>query len=200
MGSQNQLFEIADRQQGFFTAKQAEECGYLRPNFHLRLESGDWTQEGRGIYRLGRYPVTERPELVLWSLWSRNRQDIPQGVWSHETALDIHELSDVMPVKMHMTVPSNFRKSAEIPKVLCLHRAKLKAADIEERQGYKVTKPLKAIVDCVQKGTVADNLISQALHQALERGLILKSELDAIKNSNPEIHDKIMRLLNDNTI
>jgi hypothetical protein len=26
MGSQNQLFKIADRQQGFFTAKQAEEC------------------------------------------------------------------------------------------------------------------------------------------------------------------------------
>jgi hypothetical protein len=25
MGSQNQLFEIADRQQGFFTAKQAED-------------------------------------------------------------------------------------------------------------------------------------------------------------------------------
>lgn len=37
MGSQNQLFEIADRQQGFFTAKQAEECGYKRSNFHLKL-------------------------------------------------------------------------------------------------------------------------------------------------------------------
>jgi len=200
MGSQNQLFEIADRQQGFFTAKQAKACGYLRPNFHLRLESGDWTQEGRGIYRLGRYPVTERPELVLWSLWSRNRQDIPQGIWSHETALDIHELSDVMPAKMHMTVPLNFRKRAELPKVLYLHRAKLEKADIEVRQGYKVTKPLKSIVDCVLKGTIADNLISQALHQALERGLVLKSEFEAIKYSQPEIHDKIMRLLDDHTL
>jgi len=200
MGSQNQLFEIADRQQGFFTAKQAEECGYLRPNFHLRLESGDWTQEARGIYRLGRYPITERPELVLWSLWSRNRQDIPQGVWSHETALDIHELSDVMPSKMHMTVPFNFRKSAKTPKVLCLYRAKLEKADIEERQGYKVTKPLKSIADCILKGTVADNLISQALHQALERGLMLKSEFETIKYSQPEIHDKIMRLLDDDAV
>lgn len=200
MGSQNNLFEIADRQQGFFTAKQAEECGYLRPNFQLRLESGDWTQEGRGIYRLGRYPVTERPELVLWSLWSRNRQDIPQGIWSHETALDIHELSDVMPSKMHMTVPSNFRKSAEIPKVLCLYRAKLEKGVIQEQQGYKVTQPLKSIVDCILKGTVADNLISQALHQALERGLVLKSELETTQYSQPETYDKIMRLLDDGTV
>ncbi len=49
MGSKNQLFEIADRQQGFFTAKQAEECGYKRSNFHLKLVSGVWTQEGRGV-------------------------------------------------------------------------------------------------------------------------------------------------------
>jgi len=34
MGSQNHLFEMADRQQGYFTAKQAEECGYKRSNFH----------------------------------------------------------------------------------------------------------------------------------------------------------------------
>ena len=96
MGNKNQLFEIADRQQGFFTAKQAVNCGYSRSNFHLSLASGEWIQEGKGIYRLARYPVTDRPELVLWHLWSRNRQDIPQGVWSYATALDIHELSDVM--------------------------------------------------------------------------------------------------------
>jgi hypothetical protein len=29
MGNQNQLFEVTDCQQGFFRAKQAEECGYF---------------------------------------------------------------------------------------------------------------------------------------------------------------------------
>ena len=200
MGSQNQLFEIADRQQGFFTAKQAEECGYPRSNFHLRLASGEWTQEGRGIYRLGRYPVTDRPELVLWSLWSRNRQDIPQGVWSHETALDIHELSDVMPAKMHMTVPPNFRRRKELPKVLCLHRDNLKNSDTEVRQGFKVTTPLRTITDCSTVGTIADNFISQAIHQALERGLVLEGELQEIEETQPDIYHKIKRLLNDNNI
>ncbi len=195
MGSQNQLFEIADRQQGFFTAKQAEECNYKRSNFHLKLALGEWTQEERGVYRLARYPVTERPELVLWFLWSRNIEDVPQGVWSHETALDIHELSDVMPSKMHMTVPLNFRRRKKPPKLLRLHRNALEDSDIEERQGYKVTTPLRTIIDCVTAGTVADNFIGQAVQQALGRGLLLERELDSLKQTKPEIYQKIKRVL-----
>lgn len=197
MGNQNQLFEIADRQQGFFTAKQAEECGYARSNFHLRLSSGEWTQEGRGIYRLARYPVTDRPELVLWSLWSRNLKDVPQGVWSHETALDIHELSDVMPSKMHMTVPRGFRRRIEIPKVLCLRYANLELSEIEERQGYRVTTPLRTLQDIFETEKVADNFLAQALHQALERGLVAEEELLSLKNTHPNIYLKMKRLLND---
>lgn len=200
MGNKNLLFDIADRQQGFFTAKQAEKCGYPRSNFHIRLSSGEWIQEERGLFRLGRYPVTDRSELVLWSLWSRNNKDTPQGVWSHETALDIHELSDVMPSKMHMTVPLNFRRRSEIPRVLFLHFHDLKKMDIEQRQGYKVTTPLKTIMDCIEVKTVADNFISQALKQALDRGLVLQNELKAIENTHPNIYQKIVSLLNDNNI
>ena len=195
MKNQNQLFEIADRQQGFFTAKQAEKCGYKRSNFHLRVASGEWTQEERGIYRLGMYPVTDRPELVLWSLWSRNIKDVPQGVWSHETALDIHELSDVMPAKMHMTVPPNFRRRKKLPEMLRLYRGVLEDSDIEERQGYKVTTPLKTIIDCIAKGTLADNFIAQAINQALSRGLVLESDLQAIEQTESDVYQKIERIL-----
>jgi predicted transcriptional regulator of viral defense system len=197
MGRQNQLFEVADRQQGFFTAKQAEECGYVRSNFHLKLASGEWTQEGRGIYRLGRYPVTDRPELILWSLWSRNVKDIPQGVWSHETALDIHELSDVMPSKMHMTVPRNFRRRIEVPKLLCLYYAHLQQFEIEDRQGYRVTTPYRTIIDIVEAETVADNFIIQAVNQALKRGLVTTEELKSLQSAHPSIYLKIKRLIHD---
>ncbi len=197
MSNQDKLFEIADSQQGFFTAKQAEQCGYTRSNFHLKLSSGEWTQESRGIYRLGRYPVTDRSELVLWSLWSRNLQDVPQGVWSHETALDIHELSDVMPAKMHMTVPRGFRRRIETPKVLCLHYANLKHSEIEERQGYRVTTPFRTLFDVFEAETVADNFLAQAVQQALERGLVTDEELQALENTQPNIYLKMKRLSND---
>jgi predicted transcriptional regulator of viral defense system len=197
MRSQNQLFEVVDRQQGFFTAKQAEECGYARSNFHFKLESGEWTQEGRGIYRLGRYPVTDRPELILWSLWSRNVKDTPQGVWSHETALDIHELSDVMPAKMHMTVPRSFRRRIEVPKVLFLHYANLQQTEIEDRQGYRVTTPYKTIIDIIEVETVADNFIIQAVNQVLKRGLVTSEELQSLENTHLNVYLKIKRLIHD---
>jgi hypothetical protein len=42
----------------------------------------------------------------------------PVGVFSHHTALSLHELSDVNPSKLEITVPSSFRRGVAIPKVL----------------------------------------------------------------------------------
>ncbi|SCA64133.1 Uncharacterized protein SCG7086_CE_00070 [Chlamydiales bacterium SCGC AG-110-P3] len=172
--NKDQLFDIADRQQGYFTAMQAQASGIPRSNFHRRLASGEWIREQRGIYRLARYPVTDRPELVIYSLWSCDRKGNVQSVWSHETAMDIHDLSDVMPGKMHMTVPRGFRKGTSIPKVLHLHYDKLDDSDVELRQGYRVTTPLKTLIDVAEEGRVSPDLIAQGLEQAFQRGLITR--------------------------
>ena len=177
MSNQDNLFEIADRQQGYFTSQQAEGCGFSRSNFHFKLQSGEWVKEQRGIYRLARYPISERPELVLWTLWSRDKKGTPQGVWSHETALDIHELSDMMPAKMHMSVPMRFRKRIEIPKILRLHFAELTESNIETRQGFKVTTPLQTLIDVIDEETVPQEHVIQAIREALQRGLISRQNL-----------------------
>ncbi|HSX38439.1 MAG TPA: type IV toxin-antitoxin system AbiEi family antitoxin domain-containing protein [Chlamydiales bacterium] len=194
MSKQDLLFEIADRQHGYFTSEQAEECGFSRSNFHFKLRSGEWIKEQRGIYRLARYPVSERPELVLWTLWSRNKQGIPQGIWSHETALDIHELSDIMPAKMHMSVPIGFRKKIETPKILHLHFVNLIESNIETRQGFKVTTPLQTLIDVIDEGTVPREQIIQAIQEALQRGLISRQnliqtpQLMSYKRHRPHLH------------
>ena len=180
MSNKDHLFEVADRQSGYFTSQQAVECGFSRSNFHFRLQSGEWVKEQRGIYRLARYPVSERPELVLWTLWSRDKKGDPQGVWSHETALDIHELSDMMPSKMHMSVPLRFRRRIEIPKNLCLHFIDLIESDIETRQGFKVTTPLRTLVDVIDEGTVPQEQVIQAVREALQKGLISRRDLTLV--------------------
>lgn len=56
---------------------------------------------------------------------SRNQEKYthePQGVYSHQTALTLHELTDVMPSRLHMTVPKTFRRGATIPKGLVICR------------------------------------------------------------------------------
>lgn len=178
MANNNFLFKIADRQQGYFTSRQAEESGYYRSHFQRYIDAGEWLKEMRGIYRLARYPVTERPELVIWSLWSQNRRGENQGTWSHETALDIYEVSDVMPSKMHLTVPNAFRKGIAIPKVLTLHYADLKEDEVRRQQGYRVTTPIRTLIDILTDGKLSTDLIAQAINDALKLGLISRNELN----------------------
>ncbi len=195
MSKKDDLFEIADRQQGYFTTQQAVKCGYSRTNFHRFLASGEWVKERRGIYRLVHYPVTSHPDLVLWSLWSRNLKGEAQGIWSHETALEIYELSDVMPAKMHMTVPKHFRKGTAIPKNLVLHFADLSRDEVIAQQGYLVTTPLRTIVDIVEEGKLSFDLIVQAIQDAIRKGLISRNEL--LKIAASKIDSKLMRIFHD---
>lgn len=174
--SQARLFAVAEAQGGFFTAKQAEAAGFDRTNHAYHVRSGKWTREYRGIYRLKQFPLAPDSDLILWSLWSRGRDDEPQGVYSHETALRIFDLSDNMPAKLHMTVPSKFRRGAEIPAILVLHHADLAPADVEEREGFRVTRPMRTILDLLAAGGLPQDLLKQAFDEAKNRGLITARE------------------------
>lgn len=171
------LYAVAQAQQGYFTTKQALAAGYVFRTHHYHVGTGAWIREHRSLYRLARFPASPEGQYVLWSLWSRNRQEIPQGVFSHQTALSIHELSDVMPAKLHLTVPPSFRRNSALPKVLALHRAMLLDSDVEQRQGYRLVRPLRAIVDLLHDGTESSDHLRQALSQALTHGLITRTEI-----------------------
>lgn len=195
MSKKDDLFEIADSQQGYFTTNQAVKCGYSRTNIHRYLSSGEWIKEQRAIYRLAHYPVTTHPDLVLWSLWSRDRNGEVQGVWSHETALEIHELSDAMPAKLHMTVSKGFRKgTSKLPQNLVLHFIDLPKTEVIAQQGYLVTSPLRTIVDIVEDGKLSEDLLVQAIHDALRKGMVSRKDLK--KRASCNANSKLMRILN----
>ncbi len=175
------LFEIVEQQQGYFTAKQAAEAGYQLGSQAHHVKSGNWARVERGIYRLARFPQSDEEQLVIYSLWSRNRAGEPEGVYSHQTALSIHELSDVNPAKLHMTVPSAFRRRAKVPTVLVLHRANLAEKDIEQRQGFAVTRPLRSIANLAATESVSRDIVEQALSEGRQRGLITVREMSELR-------------------
>ena len=182
--SQATLYAIAEGQGGFFTAKQAADAGVDRTHHAYHVRAGNWQREHRGIYRLAQYPVPERSDLILWSLWSRNRDgDEPQGVYSHQTALSLYDLSDLMPSKLHMTVPTKFRRMAETPSILALHYDDLPRNEIEEREGYRVTRPIRAIVDVSHY--VSPEILSQAFAEAKTRGLITGKDVELHRQKLP---------------
>src|SRR5882762_2792265 len=175
--SERRLFEIAETQEGFFTTKQAKTAGFAENTHPYHIHAGNWIREHRGIYRLANFPRGERPDLMLWSLWSRNRGEAAQGVYSHQTALSLHDLSDVMPAKLHMTVPKSFRRNSEIPRVLILHFADLPQSAIGAAHGVRVTKPMRTILDLLAGGEVPPATLRQAVREGLRRGLIRRSEI-----------------------
>lgn len=121
--SNRDLYQIAEAQGGYFTARQAAGLGYTAGKGNYHVGPGNWAREHRGIYRLALFPSPPRPDLILWWLWSRGRSDSLQGDFSHHTALALHELTEANPAGTDLTVPPTFRKGSEIPPVLRLHFA-----------------------------------------------------------------------------
>lgn len=180
MNKKTDLFEIADRQQGYFTAGQARDCGYHDSHFQRYIKSGEWLRIGRGMYRLARYPIAERPDLIEWSLWSRSKQGDVQGVWSHETALDLYDLCDIMPAKLHMTVPKYFRKSIITPSILKLYFSDLPQNDWIEQHGYRITTLIRTLLDLAKTRQISDEFIEQAVREGCRRGFLLQQQIDSL--------------------
>jgi hypothetical protein len=181
--SSRQLYEFAEQQQGYFTTKQAKAAGFAENTHPYHVKTGNWVRELRGIYRLVLFPATDRPDLALWSLWSRNRNEEIEGVYSHQTALSLHDLSDLNPAKLHMTVPRDFRRNSSLPGILVLHYSDLSDTDVQSGPGYRYTKPLRAILDLIEEGTVEKDFLRQSLLQAFDRGLISSSQIRSVQTS-----------------
>jgi len=189
------LFELVQQQQGYFTTKQAKAAGFAENTHPYHVQAGNWIREHRGIYRLALFPATDRPDLALWSLWSSNRKEEVEGVYSHQTAISLFNLSDLNPAKLHMTVPRSFRRNSEIPSILVLHYADLPASDVQTGPGYKFTRPLRTILDLIESGEVERNFIRQALTQAVDRGMITLQQIRNAQLTEPtrKIVEEILR-------
>lgn len=169
------LYQTANGQGGYFTAKQAATAGYGKRHVDYHVKAGNFERIGHGLYRLPTIPVSEHDEFIRLSLWSRGRDDQPQAVVSHESALALHELSDLLPGKVHLSVPKTFRKRP--PKTCTLHTASLDSADTAEWSGFRVTTPLRTLLDASASETIPSDQLRQAVADALERGLVRRSKL-----------------------
>src|SRR5205085_910092 len=107
----------------YFTAKQAQESGYDYPQLVYHVAAGNFERVEHGLYRLPTVPASEHDDLIRLTLWSRNQKDEPQAIVSHQSALVLHELSELLPGEIHLTVPPKFRKPA--PGGCVLHKAAL---------------------------------------------------------------------------
>ena len=157
------LFALAAEQGGYFTAAQAREVGYSYQAQAHHVGAGNWLRTARGIFRLAEWVPDLHDDLARWTLWAKG-----QGVVSHETALSVHEIGELESPRVHLTVPAGFTSRDNAVR---LHFAELPAADTVRRPGFRVTTPLRSLVDVAASGVDEDQL-ARAITQATTRGLV----------------------------
>jgi len=170
------LFEIAAGQQGMFTTRQAAEAGYSPQLLAHYVRIGRATRLRRGIYRLVHFPAGDHEELAAVWLWSER-----MGVFSHQTALTLHGLSDVLPAQIHVSLPSDWsRRRFRVPEGVVLHHADVPTKERCWFGPVPATTPQRTLRDCAHDG-LSPELLRQAAGQALQRGLVARIELGDVK-------------------
>lgn len=103
-----------------------------------------------------------------------------RGVLSHETASDLHELCDVDPNHIDVTVPMGYRTHREVPAAYRLHARDLQTGEIASVQGVPVVTPERAITDGIASG-LRPTLIEQAIETGEQQALIHSGAAEGLR-------------------
>jgi len=172
------LLELAADQYGYVSTDDARELGVSPRRLKLLAERGSLARVARGLYRFppGVVPISALDQYMEATLLPGGR-----GVISHETALAVYELSDVNPIKVHVTVPREYRiRRKEVPDVFVFHRADLTEAEMTRHEGIPIVTPERAIRDA-HAGHVGEALIAQAIDDGERQGLLTGAQADALR-------------------
>jgi len=162
------LYEIAEQQAGYFTTAQAGAVGFSRPLLSYYARTGRFDRIRQGIYRLVQFPGSPYEDLFV--AWLRTG---PNSVISHESALAVYELSDVLPGEAHVIVP---RSASRRRKGIRLHTNRLRPDEVTRRAGLPITTVARTIADVIASG-LAQEQAGQAIREALRRGLTTRESL-----------------------
>jgi predicted transcriptional regulator of viral defense system len=172
----DRLFEVAAAQDGLFTTQQAAEAGYSPQLIVHHLHAGRMVRVRRGVYRLVHFPAGDHEDLTVIWLWSGM-----QGVFSHQTALALHDLSDALPSQLHLTLPAAWQqRRLRVPDGVILHFGDVPEGDRRWFGPVPATAPLRTLEDCAAEH-LPPELLRAAARDALGRGLVTRRELVAVK-------------------
>jgi predicted transcriptional regulator of viral defense system len=160
------LEAVAYAQSGYFTSEQARTHGVSRQLLNHHVRQGRFEQIRRGLYRVRGFPSSQHDEVrEKWMAVGAEK-----AIVSHESALALHGLSDVLPNTVHLLV-SREHRGVRAPSGVTLHTATspIPESDITTRHGIRVTTPARTIIDAARSGTAPEQ-IQMAIRQALQEG------------------------------
>jgi len=180
------LEEFALGQGGYFDRRDAHAHGITDSLLGYHTRTGRFERILPGVYRLRVAPISSYDEYLLAWIWTNYR-----GAISHESALALYDLADILPVRVHVTVPRPFHRTSAPFRV---HLAPLPEEEVQTYSGVRATTPARSIVDAAATGTDPTQ-IHKAVREALERGLVDSSALRAAAVRHPNQHRRDVRRL-----
>lgn len=166
-----QLHERALDQYGYVTTRDADDLDI--PDWAVRqlAARGGLTRCGYGVYRFDDVPVTGRDEFM--------EAVLAVGDGAHlvgDAVLALHGLADVNPARIRVGTPKRARRTLpETIKVVPRHD---RPDDLTTYEGIPTTTLARAIRDA--RGVVMRDRLVAATHEAAERGLLRRREVDDV--------------------
>ena len=170
MNPNQQLFNIAEEQAGYFSLAQAKETGIQRQQIYQGVKTGKFWRAETGVYRFVQFPASRHENLHIALLKAGKHV-----VVGFQSALYVYELSDLIPDEIHLILPRN---SSRRRPGICMHTTHLTKEDIKVVDGLRITSVARTISDCAF-AFVEEQQIHLAISQALKRGLTTRQQLVA---------------------
>jgi predicted transcriptional regulator of viral defense system len=170
------LYDLAAPQGGYFTARQAGEAGVTRQTLSYHAATGSSLERvGPGVYRLRRFPEPSQGHVIAgWLPLAR-----ADAVVSHESALELLDVADVIADQVHVTLPRDKRGLGIPPDVRAHYTVRpVGRADRRRVGGVPVTNVERTITDLLRTAGWTEQ-IDLAVQQSVRRGLTTPRKLRA---------------------
>jgi len=99
MSNADRILQMANEKNGIVTSAEVTNAGISRGHFKILVDKGLLERVERGVYII---PTVFEDEM--FNLQTKFKR----GIFSHETALFIHNLTDRTPIKFSMTFPVGY--------------------------------------------------------------------------------------------
>ena len=155
MSLPDELHTILAQNGDTFTTAQANAAGVSNERLRLLVKSGQLERAAFGVYVL--------PEEFIDKMYVE-QQRRPKIIYSHDTALFLHDLTDRDPIRYSVTVPSGYntarlKKDGFIVFTIKRELHETGAAHVKTVFGHTVTaySMERAICDCLRSRSQMDN-------------------------------------------
>jgi len=167
-GLNERIAKIIASYGGFARTKQLEQAGIPRINLKPMVDSGKLTKQARGIYSLPNSNIDEMTFL---------QHSYSSIIFSHTTALYLHNLTDRVPLNYTVTLPMGYNIKSLLDKnINCIYVKRdlwnIGAIKIKNTLGeaVKTYNKERTICDIIKKRNFLDiQIISDAIKQYLLR-------------------------------